>query len=276
VAAVAARGQRDLQAVVAARPRLFPPGAFDPALLGLIALANATSAPWLDAVALRAANRAALWAFAVDRLVDVVATTRAEVDSLTRRCRAVAAGAPAAGDDAAAALLADLRDGLAAGPSYAVLAPTWRREAGRMLAAMAREWRWVRAGTRPSVAEYLANADNLGLSFVYASHLVATLSPSAAGRRSALLATARAAQRAVRVVNDLATEERDRATGDLNLLRLGVSRPRAAALLDTLVAECRTRCAGLRDELPQPVDFLERQVEFNLGFHPRADYWPGG
>jgi len=173
-------------------------------------------------------------------------------------------------------LLGDLRDGLAVGPAWTGLAPAWRRETGRMLAAMAREWRWARAAAPPSVADYLANADNLGLSFVYVSHLVATLPPAEVGHRAALLAAARAAQRAVRVINDLATYERDLATGDLNLLRLGLSRPEAHDLLDGLLARCRVRCAGLRRALPRPVAFLERQVEFNLGFHPRADYWPGG
>jgi Terpene synthase family 2, C-terminal metal binding len=280
ICAVAGQGQRDLQRCAATYPELFPPGPFDPALFSAVCLANAFSAPWLDAARLRLANRAALWAFAVDRRVDVVAASDREVTALVRRCRAVARG-DASGDQLGA-LLAAIRDDLTDAPGRALM-PTWRRELSRMLACMQREWRWGHGGPRPTLGEYLDNADNLGLSFVFVSHLIFTgeaLTGVAAtgvnpgiGR---LVAVGKAAQRVIRLVNDLATYERDLATGDLNVLRLGLTRRAVRRQLGELLAECRARCDALRATHPYPVTYVERQVEFNLGFHPVADYWGAG
>jgi hypothetical protein len=266
---VAGQGQRDLQRCAAAYPELFPAGPFDPALFSAVCLANAFSAPWLDAARLRAANRAALWAFAVDRRVDVVAASGREVAALVRRCRSVARGG--ASGDQLGALLAAIRDDLTDAPGRALM-PTWRRELSRMLACMQREWVWAHGGPRPTVGEYLDNADNLGLSFVFVSHLVFT---GDAGNRSIgrLVAAGKAAQRVIRLVNDLATVERDLATGDLNVLRLGLTRRAVRGRLRELLAECRDRCDALRAAHPDPVTYVERQVEFNLGFHPVVDYW---
>jgi hypothetical protein len=144
-----------------------------------------------------------------------------------------------------------------------------------MITCMRREWRWSHGGPRPTVGEYLEIADNLGLSFVFVSHLVFTgevftgLTPGI-GR---LVAVGKAAQRVIRLVNDLATIDRDLATGDLNVLRLGLSRRAVRGHLRELLAECRERCDGLRATHPYPVTYVERQVEFNLGFHPVVDYW---
>jgi hypothetical protein len=295
ICAVATVGARDLQHRVASHPDLFPAGPFDPTLCAAVALANAFSAPWLDAAGLRAANRSALWAFGVDRLVDVAATSRRQVTAMGARCRAVARGAAAsdgvgvgAGDRdlrdegpgglggvGLGAFLAEIRDDLRSAPGYARLAPTWRRELSRMLAAMAREFGWRQGGARPSVAEYLDNADNLGLTFVFASHLVHTAGRVTGSDVIALVAAARAAQRAVRLVNDLATYERDLATGDLNVLRLGVTRREVERLLGALVARCREDLGRFGDTHPYPAEYLRRQVEFNLGFHPLVDYWAG-
>jgi hypothetical protein len=268
---VAAQGQRDLQRCARTYPDLFPPGPFDPALFSAVSLANAFSAPWLGARRLRVANRAALWAFAVDRLIDVVATSPGQVADLARRARAVARGGPAG--DGVGAFLAEIRDELTTGPYHRRLMNRWRTELSRMLAAMTREWRWTHGGPRPTADEYLDNADNVGLSFVFASHLVVTGDRAAVRDARDLLAAGRAAQRVIRLVNDLATYERDLATGDLNLLRLGVTRRAAKRRLDGLRWECRERLDPLRDAHPYPIGYLERQVEFNLGFHPLVDYW---
>jgi hypothetical protein len=273
ICAVAGLGQRDLQRCAAAYPELFPPGPFDPALFSTVCLANAFSAPWLDAGGLRLANRSALWAFAVDRRVDVVAASDREVGALVRRCRAVARGGPAG--DQLGALLAAIRDDLTDAPGRALM-PTWRRELSRLLACMQREWRWRDGGARPTLGEYLDNADNLGLSFVFVSHLVFTGDTGDTGGNRGigrLVAVGKAAQRVIRLVNDLATYERDLATGDLNVLRLGLTRRAVRARLRELLAECRERCDALRAAHPRPVTYVERQVEFNLGFHPVVDYW---
>src|SRR5690349_24425396 len=73
--AVAAQGQRDLQRLADADPDLFPRVPFDCSVFSTLAMANAFSAPWLGADALRTANRASLWAFRVDWYADHVATS---------------------------------------------------------------------------------------------------------------------------------------------------------------------------------------------------------
>jgi hypothetical protein len=272
ICAVAGQGQRDLQRCAAAYPELFPAGPFDPALFSTVCLANAFSAPRLDAARLRLANRAALWAFAVDRRVDVVAASERDVTALVRRCREVARGG--ASGDQLGALLAAIRDDLTDAPGRALM-PTWRRELSRMLACMRREWRWGHGGPRPTLGEYLDNADNLGLSFVFVSHLVFTGVADTGGNRGIgrLVGVGKAAQRVIRLVNDLATYERDLATGDLNVLRLGLTRRAVRGRLRELLAQCREHCDALRAAHPDPVTYVERQVEFNLGFHPVTDYW---
>jgi hypothetical protein len=89
------------------------------------------------------------------------------------------------------------------------------------------------------------------------------------------VATGRCAQQVVRLVNDLATYRRDLATGDLNVLRLGLSRRAVRLRLIELLADCRERFDRVRRAHPDPVAYVERQVEFNLGFHPLVDYWGG-
>jgi hypothetical protein len=275
ICAVAGRAQRDLLRRADRYPGLFSGPAFDPALFGAVCLANAFSAPWLHADALRGANRAALWAFAVDRRVDTLAATDREVAAVARRCRVVARGAPPEPGDELGAFLAAIRDDLADGRGRGWL-PTWRRQLSLMLTGMAREWRWVHGGPRPTVARYLDNADNLGLSFVFVSHLAFTgeagVRPSARAV-AGLVAVGRAAQRVVRLVNDLATYERDLATGDLNVLRLGTTRRSVRRRLEDLLAQCRQRCDEMRASYPYAVTYVERQVEFNMGFHPVVDYW---
>jgi hypothetical protein len=184
-------------------------------------------------------------------------------------------GAPG---DQLGALLAAIRDDLTDASGRALM-PTWRRELSRMLACMQREWRWGHGGPRPTVGEYLDNADNLGLSFVFVSHLVFTGESGDTGVTRGigrLVAVGKAAQRVIRLVNDLATYERDLATGDLNVLRLGVTRRAVRGRLRELLAQCRERCDALRVTHPYPVTYVERQVEFNLGFHPVTDYWGEG
>jgi hypothetical protein len=274
ICAVAGQGQRDLQRCAAVYPELFPADRFDAALFGVVSQAIAFSAPWLDADRLRVTNRAALWAFAVDRLVDTVATSRREVAALTARCRAVAAGGAPGPGHAAGTLLAEIRDELAAGTGYDRWGPVWRREVSRMLAGMAREWRWVHGGPRPTIEEYLDNADNLGLSFVFVSHLGATAPVATARETGSLVAAGRAAQRAVRLINDLGTYRSDLVTGDLNVLRLGPNRSQVRRRLDAILADCARRFERLNATHPDPVAYLDRHVRFNLGFYSVTDYWP--
>jgi len=281
--AVAAQGQRDLQSLGKAYPGLFPSPPFDGAVFSTLAMANAFSAPSLTAPALRVVNRASLWAFRVDWLFDHVAPARAELVALARRCVAVAAGATPETDDTLGSFLADIRRDLEARPGFDELGEAWVEELDRMFAAMLREWDWKAAGERPTAAAYLDNADNLGSSFVDLSHWLANPEPdtvhSGPHDLDAVLAATRATQRVIRVVNDLASLDRDRRSGDLNLLLLTPESetpepaPDPAALLAELTAGCDTALVALRGNQPALADFLHRQVEFCRGFYGRTDYW---
>ena len=201
--AVATQGQRDLQHLADADPELFPRIPFDGSVFSTLAMANAFSAPWLDAEALRTANRASLWAFRVDWFADHVATDQTELADLTAVCLAVADGAEA--PDRLTALLAGIRDELAGRPDFVVRQPAWREELRRMLDAMALEAAWRTDRSSVTVERYLDNADNLGSSFVNLSHWLANPEPTVHNVLPHAVAAARAQQRVIRVLNDLAT-----------------------------------------------------------------------
>ena len=268
--AVAAQGQRDLQRIADADPDLFPREPFDAGVFTTLAMANAFSAPWLSAPDLRAANRASLWAFRVDWFVDHLATETEQLDRFTAACLAVADGADP--PDRLTAMLANIRHDLAPASNNVAAQAIWREELRRMLAAMTVEFGWRAAGTTVSVPEYLDNADNLGSSFVNVTHWLANPEPGDSLVADVLAAT-RAQQRVIRVLNDLATLDRDIAWGDLNLLRLGADRADADELVRVLLRECDAALDRIRPGQPGLATFLHRQVEFCRGFYGLTDYW---
>jgi hypothetical protein len=269
--AVAAQGQRDLQRLADADPELFPRPPFDGSVFSTLAMANAFSAPWLSADDLRTANRASLWAFRVDWFADHLATDSAQLAELTASCLAVADGAPPA--DPLTAMLAGLRDDLSGRPGFAAAQPVWCEELRRMLDAMTVEFGWRATRDTLTVARYLDNADNLGSSFVNVSHWLANPDPGpGSGTADRVLAATRAQQRVIRVLNDLATVDRDRAWGDLNLLLLNDIGD-VPVLLAELTRDCDTALAPLRADQPRLAEFLYRQVEFCRGFYGLTDYW---
>ena len=269
--AVAAQGQRDLQRLADADPVLFPRVPFDGSVFSTLAMANAFSAPWLGADALRTANRASLWAFRVDWYADHVATSADQLAELTSACLAVADGAEP--PDPLTGLLAGIRDDLARGPEFRGAQPVWREELRRMLDAMAVEAAWRASASTVTVEQYLGNADNLGSAFVNVSHWLANPEPTVHNVVPQVLAAARAQQRVIRVLNDLATYERDVAWGDLNLLRLGLDRAGAEDLLARLTRELDDALVPLRAGQPRLATFLHRQAEFCRGFYGLTDYW---
>lgn len=285
ICAVAGKSQREMREWAARYPGLLDAETSDAALFGTLAAAAAFSGPALSAADLRPANRFCIWCFGLDWRIDYVATSEREVREVVRRCEAVADGAPpVAGDDLTRAL-ADLRDELAAAPAFPGLRALWRDELHRMLDAMAREWVWKTArdaGTidRPTFDEYLANADNLGFSFVFAAHWIATADPAAdeAAAHDLVRAASRAVQRVIRILNDLGTYERDLAWGDLNALMLDVARDGVERRLAEITAVARERLRELTDRYPRlagPADYMERQMDFCAGFYGVTDFWGG-
>ncbi|GIJ55064.1 terpene synthase family protein [Virgisporangium aurantiacum] len=274
ISALAAGGQRDLAGRAAAYPAIFPPEPFDGTLFSSVALATAYGAPWCSRDQLTAANRAALWVFAADWRIDYLSRSAGEADAVVARCLAVADGHDPGDDDPLGRFLAEIRDLLGVGPGGH---RAWRAELRRMLTAMARERRWTldhaAGGPLPSIERYLDNADNFGSSFVNVSHWIAMGEPDSLAHLPDLTAAGRLVQRVLRLVNDLATYDRDVGWGDLNALMLGVDRAEVTARIAALVEDCLGRLEPLTDRCPREAVYLARQIGFSSGFYRVGDFW---
>ncbi|MGH3388955.1 MAG: terpene synthase family protein [Actinomadura sp.] len=269
--------QRDLNRCADDYPDLFAAKPFDSTLFGAVASANTFGAPWATAEGLRIANRTALWIFGVDWLIDHVATSEAAVEDIVRRCLAVADGGPPDTGDDLTRFLADIRDTLAAVTAFSTLRSEWQAELQRMLIAMAREWKWKSnrsaGGAAPNFEEYLDNADNFGSSWVNVSHWIFTGDQSTFDHFEQLRFTGREVQRVLRLLNDLATYERDVDWGDMNALMLDVDRDGVTARIADLIDCCLGLIRSLEGSCPQQAAYLERQIGYSAGFYAAADYW---
>ncbi|TMR06265.1 terpene synthase [Actinomadura soli] len=288
-AALAADCQRDLQEWAESYPVLFSARPFDARLYGTVALANAFGAPWESADRLRIAVRASLWVFAADWIVDYVAKTRDEIDAVTRDCLAVAdadgrvrkAAEPGTPGAELARCLADIQADLATVPAFDAHRWAWRDQLRRYLTAMALEWDWKADGAhrgsggaaRLTFEQYVANADNFGSSLVNIAHWIFTGDDPTLAHLGALWKISEKVQCVLRLLNDLATYERDVSWGDLNCLMLGVDRSTVAARITSIVDDCRESLRPLRDVCPTQVDYLERQIGYSTGFYGITDYW---
>ncbi|MEU8796166.1 hypothetical protein [Spirillospora sp. NPDC048819] len=278
ICAVAGQSQRQMAAWAADHPALYNAKAFDPALFSTLALAAAFSGPGLSAGQLRMANRVCVWCFGLDWLIDYTASSHAEVTGLVRRCAAVADGAdPGSGtpaEEELARFLAGIRGELEAEPAYSVLGDVWRDELQRVLDAMALEWDWKavreKGGPSPTFEEYLANADNLGFSFVFASHWIAS---GGGGNVPVVREASRAVQRVIRLLNDLGTYERDLRWGDLNGLLLDRTRGEVEERIGELTSEARALLRDAADDVPELAEYMERQMDFCAGFYGVTDFW---
>jgi len=259
--AVAGQSQRRMRSWAARYPELYDKPEYDAALFSTLALATAFSGPWFDADQLDMANKSCVWCFGLDWSIDHQATSEDEVNGLLERLRAVADGADPR-EPELERFLAEIRDELAPWPSR-----LWRAELDRMLNAMAREWLW-NSTSKPSFAEYLDNADNLGFSFVFACHWA--VNGGLPADEEAVQVAAEAVQRVVRLLNDLGTYERDVKWGDLNALMLDLDRPAIEEQITALSAAAVSLTAGLP---PEHGDYLRRQMEFCVGFYGIADFW---
>jgi hypothetical protein len=273
ICALAGRGQRDLQRAAARYPTLCPDPPFDPTLFSTIAMAMAFSAPWCDTGQLTVANRAVLWGFAADWQIDYLAKQQGDVDALVTGCLAVADDGSPEADDPLSCLLAEIRDELKTVPGFDNTHHIWRGELARMLAGMAREWEWKATDTRPTFDEYLDNADNLGASFVNVSHWIFTGDPVAHGHLAELTEAGREEQRVLRLINDLATYERDLKWGDLNALMLLADRDDIARHITALMDRCQEQVRPLRGTCSREVTYLVRQIGFTRAFYEVSDFW---
>lgn len=275
VMAQAVRCARDLAECAGKYPDLFAAKPIDETLFNAVACANAFGSPGLTASGIRMAARTSLWIFGLDWLVDHVAAARAEVDDINRRCLAVADGAPPVPGDGLTRFLADIRDEVAGAPAFEALRDDWRAQLRRLLECGAREWAW-KSGDRaawPTFAEYLDNADNYGSAWVNISHWIMHADEGVLLHIGELQEVSRDVQRILRLLNDLATYDRDITWGDLNAQMLGVDRAKITARIEEIVARCRERVRPLRDGCPEAVTYLERQIGYSTGFYELSDYW---
>ncbi|TDB98605.1 hypothetical protein [Actinomadura sp. 7K534] len=272
ICAVAGQAGRETQRWAERYGRLFSAKPFDPTLYNTVCLCTAFSAPWATSDELQLTNRTAVWGFGVDWRIDYVATSRAEVDDVVAGCLAVADGEPPADDDLMLSL-ADIRDGLAESPAFPALLPAWRDQLARFLHAMAHEWDWRSAGKRPTLAEYLDNSDNFGFSFAFLSQWISASPPPGEADIAAIQAASWAAQRAGRLINDIGSYERDVEWGDLNALLLDVGRDEIDRHVAELTGRFREVVVPLREDHPRLAYYLERQIDFCIGFYGETDYW---
>jgi hypothetical protein len=263
--ALAAECGRDLRRCAQMYTGLFPAAAFGSEFYSGLTLTVAFSAPWATADRLKIANRAAMWVLAVDRLVDHTATTREQVNRLTRECLSVADGAVPR--SAVTRFLADLRDELATAKEFDDLQWLWRDQLARMLAGMARAWVWRDTRAAPTLARYLDNADSRGSCFVDVSHWIYTADDWARAHLEDLRAVSRHVQRYLHLLGDVASYRRDVSWGDLNVLSLGVSRAEVTAAMAQLAREASGLIEPVRARSPRTAAYLGRQIGFNAGFH---------
>jgi signal transduction histidine kinase len=271
--AVAGQIQRDVTHQAAAYGDLFDAKPFDAAMFGTLAMAIAFSAPWLDSAGLRIASRTTIWTLGLDWRIDYLARSAEEIDDMTGACLAVAAGADPATGDGLTAFLADVRDELATVEGFGSLRTAWLDELHRLLRAHADEWNWRHGNRLPTLAEYLANADNIAFAFVFLSHLAYTCDPPSPDELAELREAGREVQRVIRLLNDFASYERDRAWGDLNALMLDVSRDQVERALATHSEAAAGRIAQVRRRYPEVAAYLERQMGFCTGFYGVSDFW---
>lgn len=275
VLAQAVKCARDLAECAAAYPDLFDVKPIDETLFNAVACANAFGSPELTASGIRMAARTSLWIFGLDWLVDHVAAERAELDDVNRRCLAVAAGGPPEPGDGLTRFLAEIRDEAAKAPAFEALRDDWLAQLRRLLECGAREVAWKSGDRahRPTFEEYLDNADNYGSAWVNVSHWIVHADQGVLDHIAELQVVSREVQRVLRLLNDLATYERDVTWGDLNAQMLGVDRAGITARIDEIVARCRELVRPLRDDCPDAVTYLERQIGYSTGFYGLSDYW---
>ncbi|MEU3456558.1 terpene synthase family protein [Micromonospora sp. NPDC006766] len=279
--ALAVRLERDLHEVVSRHQDLFVGRSFDPALVSSVAMSVAFTAPEYTAEQLRTTARTVLWVFAADWQIDYLAKTEDDVREVIAGCLAVADGGPPDDGHPLARLLSEIRDELTVASAFAALQPIWRDELGRMFEAMAQEWRWKTTyeaasdprRVAPTLDEYLANADNVAGVLVSVTHWAHLGAQDSLDHLDDLRVASREVQRAIRLINDLATYQRDLQWGDLNALMLVSDSTDVTARLTTIIASCRDLIRPLETTCPRQAAFLRRQIAFTSGFYQVSDFW---
>ncbi|MGN9842318.1 terpene synthase family protein [Nonomuraea sp. H19] len=262
--ALAVECARDLARHAAEHPGLFPARPFDGGFFHSLGLVGAFGSPWATVEELRVVNRAALWVFAADLLVDRVTRSRDELAALVADCLAVAGGDVARSP--LARVLAGLRDDVGGDPR-------WSDQLRRMLSAMLQEWDWRESKTTVDLDVYLLNADSCGSSFVNLSHWLYIGEAWTLANLDLVREAGDEVQRYLRLLNDLATYDREARWGDANALVLGARRTEVTERMARHARTAAELIAPFCETSPRTALYLERQVGFNTGFYGVSDYW---
>jgi len=214
--------------------------------------------------------------FAVDDLVDEGDLDLGEIEERLACYAACAAGEsrPQVALDPMALYLCSLAERLRRAPLGSVLWPLWTQRIHEMLGAMVAERRasevFPSSGELPDLERYLATGrHSIG---VAASVMIAWMLLGETGIDAALLAAEEALSRAVRIANDLRSDERERDEGKVNAVviagehgkaglrhRMSVELERGHALL-----------AGSRNT--RSADFLGRFASFMVDLYSKHDF----
>ncbi|GAA4611593.1 hypothetical protein GCM10023195_49180 [Actinoallomurus liliacearum] len=259
-------------------PGLFPDKPFA-TVHGEVAKTMVFSAPWCAPDDLAISCRTILWIFALDWLVDHVAESRHKVADLTTDCLAVRDGRSPG--SSLSRMLFDIRQDLRAEPMFAHLGRAWDQELTKMIDAMSREWDWKRSfreaspsAVRPTLEEYLANSANFGCTFTNVTFWISSGDPQAAACIEELKGASDTAQRALRLVNDLASSDREKAWGDINVFALGLDRTQVVERIAQVRRTFEEALLSLERSSPVQADFLRRQLEYSATYYSDgADYW---
>ncbi|QIZ35970.1 terpene synthase [Saccharopolyspora sp. ASAGF58] len=281
ICALALRAQIDLHAAATATEyaAFFPDPPIGPQVYSGIAVTNAFISPWSTSAELRLLNRAASWVFAIDLLIDHRATEQTEVDQLIAACLSAAGGTADPHEHPGARFLSALRNDLRTADAFPALEGLWLAELQRMLAAMAQEWRWKTAAagasgaTRPSLSDYLDNADNYGTVWINLTHWIHNGHRATLAHLDELLHISRVTQQIMRLRNDLGTYQRDVDWHDLNALMLA-DRPEVEQTIGHLSRSIQQPLAHLGATCPHNVQYLQRQADYITGFYAAGgEFW---
>ncbi len=241
-------------------------------------LGESMVAPWATPDQVRLNARMALWAYAIDKFVDREVTELAELDGFIGRCNAIVrTGEPDDGHHLLGVLSAWQRE-FAELPGYPALATVWEQTFDACMRGHRYNWvvGWARErGEEPetSVEEYLEHHESSEVGLVQVPRWVTYGGAELPKRLDVLLPALDDVSVAVRLANDLATIDRERAEPGQNnvLMYAGVSAEWVRAEYVDRMAVLRQRLAPLVAEDFLPAVGLVRLAEWSIGVYERKE-----
>ncbi|WP_157879968.1 terpene synthase family protein [Streptomyces natalensis] len=198
------------------------------------AFGAAVAAPWLPVEAIQLGVRAGVWLTAFDDRIDTEAYDAGSAGRAFDRYRRTALGAEPDAADPLNTALAQLAVDIERQQWGAVVGPLWRSTVANTLIAMAADRAYATAvrdgGSPPGIEEYLRiGARSSGLDFTVVPLWAAMPDADMPCFLPVLTRAMPHACMALRLANDVAGQDRERAEGVVNAVSLGMSPPQALA-----------------------------------------------